>query len=127
MSRASLAAARGAVGPSARWLADGVGFEPTRGCPLAVFKTAAIDHSATHPARETPWLQAARGIRIRIVMQSGNGRAEFAVPGLGPCATPLRFQGTNMVLAVKLPEWRQFCLGGAGRRALRRTGWLRMQ
>jgi hypothetical protein len=31
-------------------LADGVGFEPTRGQkPLAVFKTAALNHSATHP------------------------------------------------------------------------------
>ncbi len=31
-------------------VADGVGFEPTRGCPLAVFKTAALNRSATHPA-----------------------------------------------------------------------------
>jgi hypothetical protein len=25
-------------------LAEGVGFEPTMGCPIAVFKTAAIGH-----------------------------------------------------------------------------------
>jgi hypothetical protein len=31
-------------------LADGVGFEPTNPCGLAVFKTAALNHSATHPA-----------------------------------------------------------------------------
>lgn len=30
-------------------VAEGVGFEPTDGCPSAVFKTAAIDHSATLP------------------------------------------------------------------------------
>ncbi len=31
-------------------LADGVGFEPTRGCtPLPVFKTGAFNHSATRP------------------------------------------------------------------------------
>ncbi len=29
--------------------ADGVGFEPTEGYPSAVFKTAAFNHSATHP------------------------------------------------------------------------------
>ncbi len=31
-------------------MADGVGFEPTEGCPSTVFKTAAIDHSAIHPS-----------------------------------------------------------------------------
>lgn len=30
-------------------MADGVGFEPTRSCLLAVFKTAAFNRSATHP------------------------------------------------------------------------------
>ena len=30
-------------------LTDGVGFEPTNPCGLAVFKTAALNHSATHP------------------------------------------------------------------------------
>ncbi len=40
------------VPPGARTgsLAEGVGFEPTRGLPLAVFKTAAFDHSAIPPA-----------------------------------------------------------------------------
>ena len=31
------------------YLAEGVGFEPTVGCPTPVFKTGAIDHSATPP------------------------------------------------------------------------------
>ena len=31
-------------------VADGVGFEPTNPCGLAVFKTAALNRSATHPA-----------------------------------------------------------------------------
>ena len=31
-------------------MAERVGFEPTVGCPTAVFKTAALDHSATSPA-----------------------------------------------------------------------------
>ena len=30
-------------------MAEEVGFEPTVGCPTAVFKTAAIGHSATLP------------------------------------------------------------------------------
>ena len=34
-----------------RLVAEGVGFEPTNGCPLPVFKTGAIDHSATLPMR----------------------------------------------------------------------------
>jgi hypothetical protein len=32
-------------------LAEGVGFEPTDACTSAVFKTAAIDHSATLPSQ----------------------------------------------------------------------------
>lgn len=31
-------------------LAEGVGFEPTDACASPVFKTGAIDHSATLPA-----------------------------------------------------------------------------
>jgi hypothetical protein len=34
-----------------RSVADGVGFEPTNPCGLAVFKTAALNRSATHPAQ----------------------------------------------------------------------------
>jgi hypothetical protein len=30
-------------------LADGEGFEPTEACASAVFKTATINHSDTHP------------------------------------------------------------------------------
>jgi hypothetical protein len=33
-------------------MAEEVGFEPTVGCPTAVFKTAAIGHSATLPHEE---------------------------------------------------------------------------
>gem|GEM_PF-5240175 len=32
-----------------KFLADEVGFEPTRACTLPVFKTGAFNHSATHP------------------------------------------------------------------------------
>ena len=32
-------------------MAEGVGFEPTVGCPTPVFKTGAFDHSATPPNR----------------------------------------------------------------------------
>ena len=32
-------------------MAEGVGFEPTVGFPTSVFKTDAIDHSATPPVR----------------------------------------------------------------------------
>ena len=30
-------------------VAEGVGFEPTIGCPMPVFKTGAFNHSATPP------------------------------------------------------------------------------
>jgi len=36
--------------PAERELAEAVRFELTNGCPLPVFKTGAIDHSATLPA-----------------------------------------------------------------------------
>jgi hypothetical protein len=32
-------------------MADGVGFEPTDACTSPVFKTGALNHSATHPAQ----------------------------------------------------------------------------
>jgi hypothetical protein len=35
-------------------VAEGVGFEPTDACTSAVFKTAAIDHSATLPQFSRP-------------------------------------------------------------------------
>ena len=41
---------RGGVVGGVFKLAEGVGFEPTRACTLAVFKTTAIDHSAIPPA-----------------------------------------------------------------------------
>lgn len=34
-------------------LAEAVGFEPTNGCPLPVFKTGAFNHSATLPLLTT--------------------------------------------------------------------------
>ena len=34
-------------------MAEGVGFEPTVGCPTSVFKTDAFVHSATPP--RPPW------------------------------------------------------------------------
>ena len=32
-------------------MAEGVGFEPTNGFPLPVFKTGALNHSATPPEK----------------------------------------------------------------------------
>ena len=43
-------------------LADGVGFEPTSPCGLAVFKTAALSHSATHPAARPVYLILRRAV-----------------------------------------------------------------
>ena len=40
-------------------MAEEVGFEPTVGCPTAVFKTAAIGHSATLPHRRDKIIQNA--------------------------------------------------------------------
>ena len=61
-------------------LADGVGFEPTNPCGLAVFKTAALNHSATHPD------QAAMPLAL-----PGAKLATRAAPALPPkIAAPLR-------------------------------------
>ena len=48
-------------------MAEAVGFEPTNGCPLPVFKTGAIDHSATLPGsmRRSAVYAAARVARLR--------------------------------------------------------------
>ena len=35
-------------------MADGVGFEPTDACTSPVFKTGALNHSATHPRQWSP-------------------------------------------------------------------------
>src|SRR5690606_12624168 len=50
--RTGVTKSRKLFGRSGIWayrLADGVGFEPTNGFPLPVFKTGAFNHSATHP------------------------------------------------------------------------------
>ena len=39
-------------------VADEVGFEPTEGCPSLVFKTSALNRSATHPLRAGGWARA---------------------------------------------------------------------
>lgn len=49
--------------PEQRCLAEEVGFEPTDGCPSAVFKTAAIDHSATLPFPSRATCRDAGGAR----------------------------------------------------------------
>src|SRR5690606_17372816 len=46
--------------PAVAGLADGVGFEPTNGFPLLVFKTSAFNHSATHPMLHIVLQRAAR-------------------------------------------------------------------
>ena len=53
-------------------LAEGVGFEPTDGCPSLVFKTSAFNHSATLPT--TVFKTAAFG-RSASFRRSGHGRA----------------------------------------------------
>src|SRR5688500_4624476 len=53
------------------WLADGVGFEPTVGwSPTPVFKTGALNRSATHPLREPPPIfnEAASSQRQRRIL-----------------------------------------------------------
>lgn len=40
------------LGASCEGLAEGVGFEPTDACTSPVFKTGALDHSATLPEKK---------------------------------------------------------------------------
>ena len=56
-------------------MAEGVGFEPTVGCPTAVFKTAAIDHSATPPTRYKSQVLKKIG---ECLYRNGNGTS-FAI------------------------------------------------
>ena len=54
-------------------LADGVGFEPTNPCGLAVFKTAALNRSATHPQGPSGDT-ALRGARRARKLTAGRSR-----------------------------------------------------
>jgi hypothetical protein len=63
-------------------LADGVGFEPTNPCGLAVFKTAALNRSATHPA------QSDQGIITRARRTKSEGRHPAAPRNGAVAATP---------------------------------------
>lgn len=58
------------------WLAEGVGFEPTDGCPSPVFKTGALNRSATPPARTT------------LPMPAGASQASAPVSGAGSSEYP---------------------------------------
>ena len=51
-------------------MAEGVGFEPTVGCPTAVFKTAAINRSTT-----PPWMPQHDTIRFRQSKRDCKGHA----------------------------------------------------
>lgn len=56
---------------------DGVGFEPTEGCPSAVFKTAAFNRSATHPSgakREAILAYTARECKLFLSVGLNNIR-----------------------------------------------------
>ena len=71
-------------------LAEAVRFELTDGCPSPVFKTGAIDHSATLP------------VRVRKGRRSGHA-------GLLP------FGGGNDSTAIEAPRrWHGTCRGNAG-------------
>ena len=59
-------------------MADGVGFEPTRDCPLAVFKTAAFNRSATRPSAD-----ASRASWSRAIGQ--DYAAGMAITGFASC------------------------------------------
>jgi hypothetical protein len=64
-------------------LADGVGFEPTRGCPLPVFKTGAFNRSATHPCLGNQSLKT--GAWRRQGKLAPDWHPSFP---RGPCAVP---------------------------------------
>ena len=64
-------------------VAEGVGFEPTIGFPMPVFKTGAFDHSATPPYDRAALIRKlsgkansdslTRGVRFRPVGKRGEG------------------------------------------------------
>ena len=58
----------------ADWLAEGVGFEPTRACALPVFKTGAINHSTTPPGARAATFG---GIGRHILAHQGMARQIF--------------------------------------------------
>ena len=72
------------------FLAEAVRFELTNGCPLPVFKTGAIDHSATPPNAIALSLQATRSNLVTLIANAlligdstmarlANRLAEFSV------------------------------------------------
>lgn len=58
-------------------LAEAEGFEPPVGCPTAVFKTAAFDHSATLPRAEMAEIAG------KVKVRRGRGDLSFVGGGLG--------------------------------------------
>ncbi len=87
----------------AHYLADGVRFELTVGRPTLVFKTSALDHSATHPYRllytiySTIVYMKYIGIdygtkRVGVALSDDTGSLAFplGVISAGPHATPRR-------------------------------------
>ena len=48
------------------WLAEGVGFEPTRACALPVFKTGAINRSTTPPLSSDSLVEPATTLAHRV-------------------------------------------------------------
>jgi hypothetical protein len=76
----------GAIGDAA---ADGVGFEPTSPCGLAVFKTAALNHSATHPAA-APLYPILRGAGNASAATPNSPRRRASVWSVRHAANPPR-------------------------------------
>jgi hypothetical protein len=56
-----------------REVAEREGFEPPRACALAVFKTAAINHSATAPRASIPAVLPLPGRRSGTDLRPGSG------------------------------------------------------
>src|SRR5512140_2426957 len=76
---------------SERNVAEGEGFEPPEPCGSAVFKTAAIDHSATLPIAALPFLALALVIpRPCPVRKLTGGARKNGAPGRPPVATQAR-------------------------------------
>ena len=82
------------TGGKAPFMADGVGFEPTNPCGLAVFKTAALNRSATHPRtptlsnppdrRHDPTRPRAPGSRRRAATNPASRQSSIPPAPVGP-------------------------------------------
>src|SRR5262245_39582176 len=86
-------------------MAEGVGFEPTVPCSTTVFKTAALNHSATPPRSKTISYtirgKCASVLRSYLRSYRSAGGPFSSVDGRNPIKSARKVAGTRPYLAIQ--------------------------